>query len=145
MTLNEATNLNEELALIKFKYDAEGRHDRKPRVIVIDPHYPGKVGQSTYGLRDDILGINLNYSDRKERKKIRAALSSIDLFSDFLNCGMKERYDRLKDFAPPKYLKYIRRYNRAHISHAKIKRGFFYHKTFLTGKDDYFKNNNDGD
>lgn len=44
MTLNEATNLNEELALIKFKYDAEGRHDRKPRVIVIDLIIPEKLG-----------------------------------------------------------------------------------------------------
>lgn len=130
MTFEQAKQLNEELELVKFRYPS--KHCKKPRVLVLDANYPGKVGEKKYGQRLDVLGVNIKYANPLERKKIQKALSEIDLFSDFLGADKLERYRRLKDFAPDYLLPYIRRYNKSKMKNVKLKRGFFYHPYSFT-------------
>lgn len=130
MTFEQAKQLNEELELVRFRYPS--KHCRKPKVLVIDAEYPGRVNEKNYGKRHDVLGINIAYAPAHERRRIQKALSEIDLFSDFLNADKFERYRRLKDFAPQYVLPYIRRYKKAKMSNVRKKDGFFYHKYSFT-------------
>lgn len=135
--------LNEEMQLIKFRYPS--KHCTHPRVLVIDANYPGKVGEKHYGETDDLLGVNLKYvGGARERRRVKAALSSIDLFSDFLEADKLERYNRIKDFCP-ECLPYIRRYKKDKMRGAKVKRGMFYHPYFLTKKDPYLNKKDESD
>lgn len=130
MTLDQAKNLTEELELIKFKYPS--KNCKKPKVIVLDAEYPGRVGEKNYGKRLDVLGLNLKYAPSHERKRMQKALSEIDLFSDFLGADKKEKYLRLKTFAPEYILPYIRRYKKDKMKNVKLKRGWFYHPYSFT-------------
>ena len=132
MTLEQAKQLNEELELIKFRYPS--KHCKKPRVLVLDANYPGRKNEKNYGKRLDVLGVNIMYAPRSERKRIQKALSEIDLFSDFLGADKLEKYRRLKDFAPEYLLPYIRRYKKHNMKNVKQKRGFFYHPYSFTNK-----------
>lgn len=134
MTFERAKQLNEELELIKFRYPS--KHCKKPRVLVLDANYPGRKNEKHYGERMDILGVNIMYAPRSERKRIQKALSEIDLFSDFLGADKKEKYERLKFFAPEDLLPYIRRYKKEHMRNVKLKRGMFYHPYSFTNKTD---------
>ena len=134
MKLEEAKLLSEELTLAKFKYIGKNSHDRRPRVLILDPDYPGRVGEKNYGKTSDILGINLRHVPADKRKGMKDTLSAIDLFSDFLNADKLERYNRIKEFYPAS-LSYIRRYKKAGISHYKEKRGMFYKTTSFTKSD----------
>ena len=142
MTFERAKQLNEELELVKFRYPS--KHCKKPRVVVLDADYPGKVNEKHYGERLDVLGVNIMYAPHSERKRIQKALSEIDLFSDFLGADKLERYRRLKDFAPEYLLPYIRRYKKHKMKNVKLKRGMFYRPYSFTnnapelqkGKDD---------
>ena len=130
MTFEQAKQLNEELELVRFRYPS--KHCKKPKVLVIDAEYPGRVNEKNYGKRHDVLGINIAYAPASERRRIQKALSEIDLFSDFLGADKLERYRRLKDFAPDYVLPYIRRYKKAKMSNVRKKDGFFYHKYSFT-------------
>jgi hypothetical protein len=130
MTFEKAKQLNEELELIKFRYPSKSC--KKPRVLVLDANYPGRVNEKKYGQRLDVLGVNLKYTPVSERKRMQKALSEIDLFSDFLGADKLERYQRLKDFAPDYLLPYIRRYNKSKMKNVKLKQGFFYHPYSFT-------------
>jgi len=101
-------------------------------VIVLDAEYPGRVGEKNYGKRLDVLGLNLKYAPSHERKRMQKALSEIDLFSDFLGADKKEKYLRLKTFAPEYILPYIRRYKKDKMKNVKLKRGWFYHPYSFT-------------
>lgn len=134
MTFEKAKQLNEELELIKFRYPS--KHCKKPRVLVLDANYPGRKNEKHYGERMDVLGVNIRYAPRSERKRIQKALSEIDLFSDFLDADKLERYRRLKDFAPDYVLPYLRRYKKHNMKNVKLKRGMFYHPYSFTNKTD---------
>lgn len=139
MTFEQAKLLSEELELVKFKYPS--KHCKKPKVIVLDAEYPGRVGEKNYGKRLDVLGVNLKYAPSHDRKRMQKALSEIDLFSDFLDADKKERYLRLKAFAPEYVLPYLRRYKKKNMKNVKIRRGFFYHPYSFTNKaPEYVKN-----
>ena len=134
MTFERAKQLNEELELVKFRYPS--KHCKKPRVLVLDANYPGRKNEKHYGERLDVLGVNIMYAPRSERKRIQKALSEIDLFSDFLGADKKEKYERLKFFAPEDLLPYIRRYKKEHMKNVKLKRGMFYHSYSFSNKTD---------
>lgn len=135
--------LNEEMDLIKFRYPS--KHCTRPRVLVIDANYPGRQDEKNYGKTKDLLGVNLKYvNGAKERKRMKAALSSIDLFSDFLEADKLERYNRIKDFCP-ECLPYIRRYKKSKMRGTKVKKGMFYHPYFLTKRDSYLNGNDESD
>lgn len=134
MTFERAKQLTEELELVKFRYPS--KHCKKPRVLVLDANYPGKKNEKHYGERLDVLGVNIMYAPRSERKRIQKALSEIDLFSDFLGADKKEKYERLKFFAPQDLLPYIRRYKKEHMRNVKLKRGMFYHPYSFSNKTD---------
>lgn len=145
MTFEQAKRLrlNEELELVKFRYPS--KHCKKPRVLILDPNYPGKVGEKHYGERLDVLGVNIMYAHPSDRKRIQKALSEIDLFSDFLGADKLEKYRRLKDFAPDDLLPYIRRYKKEKMKNVKLKRGMFYHPYSFTNKTDDLKRRDDGE
>lgn len=111
--------LNEELPLIKFKYQ-NYKKDKYPRVKVLDFNYPGIKGQKTYKQRKDILGFNLNYF--KEKKKGKEAIDDIDTFARLIYADKKEKYQRIKGFYPDA-LPYIRRYKKKDIKKLKLKKG----------------------
>lgn len=143
MTLEQARQLNEELELVKFRYPS--KHCKRPKVLVIDANYPGRVGEKNYGKRLDILGINIAYASAHERRRIQKALSEIDLFSDFLDADKLERYRRLKDFAPDYVLPYLRRYKKEKMRNVRMKRGFFYHPYSFTNKTPDLSRRDDGE
>lgn len=134
MTFEKAKQLTEELELVKFRYPS--KHCKKPRVLVLDANYPGRKNEKHYGERLDVLGVNIMYAPHSERKRIQKALSEIDLFSDFLGADKKERYSRLKSFAPEYLLPYIRRYKKENMRNVRMKRGFFYRPYSFTNKTD---------
>lgn len=143
MTLDQAKNLTEELELIKFRYPS--KHCKRPKVIVIDAEYPGRIGEKNYGKRLDVLGLNLKYAPSHDRKRMQKALSEIDLFSSFLGADKKEKYLRLKTFAPDFVLPYIRRYKKTNMKNVKIKRGFFYHPYSFTNNAPELSKNGDAE
>jgi len=117
--------LNEALELVKFHY-SNYKHDKNPRVKVLDFEYPGRPGQKTYGKRKDLLGWNLNYFKNPEQ-----AIKSIDVIDSFarlMAATKKERYERIRLFFPEAY-KYLRRYQRKYIKGLKRKDGAFWKKT----------------
>lgn len=114
--------LYEDLQMVKFKY-SNFKNDPTPRVKVLDYEYPGRLGQKSYGLRKDLLGFNLNYF--KNSRYANRAIDEIDGFARLLSADKKEKYERLKYFYP-EVLKFIRRYNREHISNLKRKGRIFY-------------------
>lgn len=115
----------EDLQLVKFKY-ANFKKDPTPRVKVLDYEYPGRPGQKTYGQRKDLLGFNINYF--KNPRYASRAIDEIDGFARMLSADKKEKYERLKYFYP-EVLKFVRRYNRDHISNIKRKGKLFYRST----------------
>lgn len=117
--------LYEDLQLVKFKY-ANFKQDPNPRVKVLDFEYPGRKHQKNYGERKDLLGFNLNYF--KNKKYASKSIDEIDSFARMLSADKKEKYQRLAYFYP-EVLKFIRRYNRQHISGMKGKEKVFYKKT----------------
>lgn len=117
--------LNEALELIKFNY-ANYKHDKRPRVKVLDLEYPGRPGQKTYGQRKDLLGWNINYF--KNKRYARKAIDEIDSFARLLGAHDKEKYERIKYFFPEQ-AKFIRRYQRKHISGLKRKHYGLWRKT----------------
>jgi hypothetical protein len=119
------SKLYEDLQLVKFKY-ANFKKDPNPKVKVLDFEYPGRPGQKTYGQRKDLLGFNLNYF--KNSRYASRAIDEIDGFARLLSADKKEKYERLKYFYPD-VLKFIRRYNRDHISGMKRKGRIFYRST----------------
>lgn len=116
----------ESLQLIKFTYN-NYKHDKHPKVKVLDFKYKGQPHQKTYGKRDDLLGWNINaYSNKKYAKK---AIDDIDSFSRMLGANSgKEKYKRIKYFFPQQ-AKLIRRYMRKHIVNLKHKPGVFLWKS----------------
>jgi len=123
--IKEKEKLNEDLALVKFKY-TNYKHDPKPKVKVLDFEYPGQKHQKTYGQRKDLLGFNLHYF--KNPKYAEKAIDEIDGFARMLSANKKEKYKRLKYFYP-EVVKFIRRYNRDHIDNIKHKKRIFWKKT----------------
>jgi len=121
MKLNEL--LNEELPLIQFKY-TDQKHDKHPKVKVLDFNYKGIKGQKTYGKRHDVLGFNYNYF--KDKKKDKQAIDDIDSFARMLNADNKEKYKRIKDFYPDA-IKHIRRYKKSSIKDLKMKKGLLWY------------------
>ena len=117
--------LNEALNLVKFHY-SNYKHDKRPRVKVLDYEYPGIPGQSTYGHRRDLLGWNINYFSNKRYAK--KAIDEIDSFARLWNADRKEKYERIKAFFPEQ-AKFIRRYMRKHIKGLKKKKGLLWRKT----------------
>jgi hypothetical protein len=109
--------LEEALELVKFHY-SNWKHDKRPRVKVLDFRYPGRPGQKTYGQRRDLLGWNINYF--KNKRYARRAIDEIDSFARLLSANNKEKYRRIKYFFPQQ-AKYIRRYMRKHIKGLKRK------------------------
>ena len=142
MTFEQAKQLNEELELVKFRYPS--KHCKRPKVLVIDAEYPGRVNEKNYGKRHDVLGINIAYAPAHERRRIQKALSEIDLFSDFLGADKLEKYRRIRDFYP-KALPLIRRYKKAKMKNVKLKRGWFYHPYSFTNNAPELKKGNDID
>ena len=130
MTFEQAKQLNEELELVRFRYPS--KHCERPKVLVIDANYPGRVNEKNYGKRLDVLGVNIIYAPHSERRRIQKALSEIDLFSDFLGADKLEKYRRLKAFAPDYVLPYLRRYKKEKMKNVRRKDGFFYHKYSFT-------------
>lgn len=128
--------LYEDLQLVRFKYD-NYKQDPTPKVKVLDFKYPGKPGQSTYGERPDMLGFNLNYF--KNKRYANRAIDEIDGFARLLSADKSEKYKRLKYFYP-EVLKFIRRYNRQHVSNLKRKGKVFYKSTTY---DDLIKKDNE--
>lgn len=117
--------LGEDLQFVKFKYD-NYKHDKRPKVKVLDYEYPGIKGQSTYGKRKDLLAWNLNYySNKKEAAK---AIDDIDSFAKLLSANKEEKYKRIKHFFPAQ-AKLLRRYMRKHIKNIKVKKGMFWKRT----------------
>lgn len=117
--------LNEALELVKFYY-ANYKHNKRPRVKVLDFVYPGIRGQKTYGKRKDLLGWNINYY--KNKKYAIKAIDEIDSFARLLGAKNKEKYERIKHFYPEQ-AKLLRRYNKKHVKHLKRKDGWFWKKT----------------
>jgi hypothetical protein len=115
--------LNEDLPLIKFKYE-NSKHNKVPRVKVLDFHYKGAEGQKSFGKSDDLLGFNTNYF--KDKKKGKDAIDDIDSFARLLKADNKEKYQRIKDFYPDA-IPYIRRYKKEHIKKLRLKKGFLWH------------------
>tara|TARA_Y100000310_G_scaffold345026_1_gene461262 strand:+ start:4584 stop:4982 length:399 start_codon:yes stop_codon:yes gene_type:complete len=109
--------INEALQLIKFHY-SNYKHNKRPRVKVLDYEYPGIKGQKTYGKRNDLLGWNINYF--KNKKYARKAVDEIDSFARMLGAENEEKYKRIKYFFPEQ-AKFIRRYMRKHIKGLKRK------------------------
>ena len=143
MTFEKAKQLNEELELVKFRYPS--KHCKRPKVLVIDAEYPGRVNEKNYGKRHDVLGINITYAPAHERRRIQKALSEIDLFSDFLGADKLEKYRRLKDFAPDYVLPYIRRYKKAKMKNVRLKKGWFYHPYSFTKNAPELQKGNDAE
>ena len=129
MTFEKAKQLSEELELVRFRYPS--KHCKKPKVLVLDANYPGRVNEKNYGKRLDVLGVNIMYAPAHERRRIQKALSEIDLFSDFLGADKLEKYRRIRDFYP-EALPYIRRYKKEKMSRVRKKDGYFYHKYSFT-------------
>jgi len=119
------SKLYEDLKLIKFKY-SNYKHDKRPKVKVLDFNYPGIVGQSTYGTRRDILGFNLNYF--KNPRYASRAIDEIDREATALSTNKEEKYRRIKHFFP-EAIKFLRRYNKEYISNLKVKGKIFYRPT----------------
>lgn len=117
--------LNEALQYIKFNY-ANYKHDKTPRVKVLDFEYPGREGQKTYGQRRDLLGWNINYYKNKSYAK--RAVDEIDSFTRLLGGNDKEKYERIKTFFPEQ-AEFLRRYMRKHIKNLKTKKGIFWRRT----------------
>lgn len=115
--------LNEDLALIKFKY-LNTKNNKYPRVKVLDFNYKGVKGQKTYCQRHDVLGFNVNYF--KDKKQGSLALDDIDSFARLLKADKKEKYQRIKDFYPDA-IPYIRRYQKKFIKKLKIKKGLLWY------------------
>tara|TARA_Y100000310_G_C20681189_1_gene816045 strand:- start:772 stop:1173 length:402 start_codon:yes stop_codon:yes gene_type:complete len=109
--------LKESLELVKFHYD-NWKHDKRPRVKVLDYKYPGQPHQKTYGQRKDLLGWNLNYFTNK--RYARRAIDEIDSFARLLSADNKEKYKRVKYFFPEQ-AKHLRRYMKKHIKGLKRK------------------------
>jgi hypothetical protein len=124
MKLKDVLELYEDLQLVKFKY-SNYKNDPNPKVKVLDYEYPGIKGQKTYGTRKDLLGFNINYF--KNPKYAKRAIDEIDGFARMLSADKKEKYSRLKYFYP-EVTKFVRRYNREHISNLKRKGFIFYKK-----------------
>ena len=131
MTFDKAKQLTEELELVKFRYPS--KHCKKPRVLVLDANYPGKKNEKHYGERLAVMGVNIIYAPRSERKRKQKALSEIDLFSDFLGADKLEKYRRIREFYP-EALPYIRRYKKEKMKNVKLRRGFFYHPYSFSNK-----------
>lgn len=119
--------LNEALQYVKFHYD-NYKHDKRPRVKVLDFMYPGQPHQKTYGKRNDLLGWNINYFSNK--RYARRAVDEIDSFARLLSANNKEKYNRIKYFYPEQS-KFIRRYMKKHIKYIKRKKGILWRKTAM--------------
>lgn len=143
MTFDKAKQLTEELELVRFRYPS--KHCRKPKVLVIDANYPGRVNEKNYGKRLDVLGVNIMYAPAHERRRIQKALSEIDLFSDFLGADKLEKYHRLKTFAPDYVLPYLRRYKKEKMRNVKKRDGYFYHKYSFTNNAPELKKGKDNE
>lgn len=115
--------LYEDLQLVKFRY-SNYKKDPSPKVKVLDFEYPGRKGQKNYGNRKDLLGFNLHYF--KNPRYARTAIDEIDGFARLLSADKEEKYQRLKYFYP-EVTKYVRRYNRDHITNLRRK-GFIFFK-----------------
>ena len=120
--------LNEALELVKFHY-SNYKHNKRPRVKVLDFEYPGRKGQKTYNQRKDLLGWNLNYF--KNPKQAQKSVDEIDSFARLVAANNREKYERVRLFFPEAY-KYLRRYMRKHIKGIKRKDGVFWRKTNYT-------------
>jgi len=84
-----------------------------------------------------MLGFNLNYF--KNKRYANRAIDEIDGFARLLSANQKEKYKRLKYFYP-EVLKFIRRYNRQHVSNLKRKGRILYKSTTY---DDLIKRDNE--
>ena len=135
MKLKDA--INEDLNLVKFKY-SNFKEDPTPQVKVLDFVYPGQKGQKTYGDREDLLGFNINYF--KNKKYARKAIDEIDGFARLLSANKQEKWKRLKYFYP-EVSKFVRRYNREHITNIKHKKRFVWKGSTYNKMIDYDKDN----
>jgi len=130
----KSKQLEEGLQYIKFSYNGKNATIKRPRVKLLDPYYPGRPGQKTYGLREDLLGWSLSHVLNR-----RAASRAIDEITDFariLSADSQEAYKRIKYFYPEQS-KFIRRYIRDHISNLKQKDGMLWKKISLNELDKY--------
>jgi hypothetical protein len=109
--------LYEALTAIKFHY-SNFKNDPRPLVKVLDTEYPGREGQKTYGQRKDVLGWNLNYTNRKYAIK---AIDEIDDFASLLSADNQEKYERVRIFFPEQ-AEFLRRYNKEHIKGLRVKK-----------------------
>jgi len=116
--------LKESLQYIKFHY-TNYKHDKRPKVKVLDHNYLGQINQKSYGKRKDILGYNLNYV--KNRKEAIKAIDDISNFGDMLSNNKEEKYRRIKYFFPEQS-KFIRRYMKKHMKGIKEKNGLLWKK-----------------
>jgi hypothetical protein len=120
--LEKERPLNETIEMVKFYYK-DWKHDKTPRVKVLDYEYPGRPGQKTYGQRKDLLGWNVNYFENKE-DAIRT-IDDIDTFARMLSVDLKEKYRRIKYFFPEQ-AQYLRRYKRDSVRALKVKDDWFW-------------------
>lgn len=126
----------ETITPVKFHY-TNYKHDKTPKVMVLDFDYEGRPGQKTYGQRKDLLGWNINYFENKE-EAVRS-INDIDTFAKMLSANKLEKYRRIRYFFPEQY-SYIRRYNKEFVKNLKVKNGWFWTRTTiedLKNKEDF--------
>ena len=112
--------LEEAFEFIKFKYD-NYKHNKRPRVRVLDNSYPGKAGDKTKGKTKDVLGWNINYF--KNKKYAMQSIDDIGSFVDLLGeKDKKNQYDRINTMFPQQ-ASLIRRYKKKHMKNIKQKIG----------------------
>lgn len=125
MKFNEVETLIEDVNYIKFRY-TNSKHDRMPRVCVLDLHYDGKKYRGEKNTTDDVLGWNTNYfSNPKEARK---TIDDITSFAKLMDEKNKPMYERIKKLFP-KQSEYIRRYKKEHIKGLKEKKHGLWWKT----------------
>jgi hypothetical protein len=108
--------LKEALKYARFVYK-NYKHDKMPKVKILDFEYPGQKGQKTYGQRKDILGWNVNYVEggKKSREEALRAMDEIDDFAELLSADKKEKYERITTMFP-QAADFLRRYIKQHIT-----------------------------
>jgi len=119
--------LVETIEPVKFRY-TNYKHDKVPRVMVLDFEYEGQPHQKTYKQRKDLLGWNINYFENKE-EAVRS-INDIDTFAKMLSANKLEKYKRIRYFFPEQ-ANFIRRYNREFVRDLRIKKGWFWTKTTI--------------
>lgn len=135
--IRRPTLYTENLNLAKFHY-TNWKHDKTPKVKILDYHYEGKPNEKKK--TDHILGWNINYYINK--KEAIDTIDDIDSFARMISANKLEKYKRIKYFFPDQ-ADLIRRYKKEVIKNLKTKEtnDWFYKKTSLDALEQKDKEN----